>query len=469
MSEGVQLGHIEPRRAPGLKSLPVEGSTFCRARIAVGTPGATAELGRWVLVALPVLLLSAAAAGSFRPAVGPAALLTVVWLLALRSAFCAVHFVFGSAIRAAVGSAIGLVAASALDFWLGEPVPSSTLAACAVSIFALAAVWESVCQRVLAGGQRVLIVGTGSSAWEVVDAVRRSEGMRFSVLGTVGRIPPDESIVGAPTLGTVADLRMLVEDYRPDLVVLADDDTQELALNRLLEARNASFKVATVASFFEYAFGRVPLRFLPPSWFLSILHLRQRRYSRFAKRAFDVVVASIGIVVTAPVAAVIAVLVRLTPGPIIYRQIRVGQGGKPFTMYKFRTMRADAETSGPLFAAQHDPRVTPVGRFVRTTHLDELPQLWDVLKGDMSIVGPRPERPEFVPMLEEAVPYFTRRLLIKPGITGWAQLRSDYACDCDSAADKLSYDLWYLRNRNLLVDLAICAKTFTSIVLRPGR
>jgi lipopolysaccharide/colanic/teichoic acid biosynthesis glycosyltransferase len=161
--------------------------------------------------------------------------------------------------------------------------------------------------------------------------------------------------------------------------------------------------------------------------------------------------------------------VRLTPGPIIYRQTRVGQSGKPFTMYKFRTMRADAEAGGALFAAERDPRTTRVGRFVRMTHLDELPQLWDVLKGDMSIVGPRPERPEFVPMLEGAVPYFTRRLLVKPGITGWAQLRSDYACDCDSAADKLSYDLWYLRNRNLLVDLAICAKTFTSIVLRPGR
>ncbi|MGZ4332850.1 MAG: sugar transferase [Gaiellaceae bacterium] len=469
MSEGVQLGHIEPRRAPGLEPLPLESSTLSRVRTAVGMPGTTAELGRWALVGLPVFLLCAAAAGSFRSEVGPAALLTAVWLLALRSAFGSVHVVFGSAIRAAVGAAVGLVAASALDFWLGEPVPSSTLVGCAISIFALATVWETVCHRVLAGRRRVLIVGTGSSAWEVVDAVRRSEGMRFSVLGTVGKTVPDESIVGAPALGTIADLEALVEDYRPDLVVLADEDAQERALNRLLETRNASFKVATVASFFEYAFGRVPLRCLPPSWFLSILHLRQRPYSRFAKRAFDIVVASIGIVVMAPIAVVIAALVRLTPGPIIYRQIRVGQGGKPFTMYKFRTMRFDAEAEGALFAARRDPRVTRVGRFVRMTHLDELPQLWDVLKGDMSIVGPRPERPEFVPMLEEAVPYFTRRLLIKPGITGWAQLRSDYACDSESAADKLSYDLWYLRNRNVLVDLAICAKTFTSIMLRPGR
>jgi exopolysaccharide biosynthesis polyprenyl glycosylphosphotransferase len=469
VSVGVHLGHIEPRHAPGLEPLPLETSVSSRLRTAVGSPGAVAELGRWVLVALPVFLLCAAADGSLASALAPAALFTVGWVLALRSAYRGIHVVFGSAIRAAVGTAVGLAAVSALDFWLGRPVPAPTLIACGISIFALAAIWESVCQRVLGRRRRVLIIGTGSSAWEVVDAVRRSDGMRFSVLGAVGHSRPDEPIGGAPTLGTIADLKGIVENYRPDLVVLADDEAQEQALNRLLETRNASFKVATVASFFEYAFGRVPLRCLPPSWFLSILHLRQRPYSRFAKRAFDVVVASIGLVLTAPISAVIAGLVRLSPGPIIYRQVRVGQGGEPFTMYKFRTMRADAEAEGALFTAERDPRMTRVGRFVRMTHLDELPQLWDVLKGDMSIVGPRPERPEFVPMLEGAVPYFTRRLLVKPGITGWAQLRSDYACDCDSAADKLSYDLWYLRNRNLLVDLAICAKTFTSIMLRPGR
>jgi lipopolysaccharide/colanic/teichoic acid biosynthesis glycosyltransferase len=175
-------------------------------------------------------------------------------------------------------------------------------------------------------------------------------------------------------------------------------------------------------------------------------------------------------VLAAPLMLVIAGLVRLTPGPVVYRQTRVGEGGRHFTMHKFRTMRVDAEESGqPAFAEERDPRVTPVGRLLRKTHLDELLQLWDVLMGDMSVVGPRPERPEFIPMLEEAVPFFTRRLLVKPGITGWAQLRRDYASDCEGAADKLSYDLWYLRHRTLLVDLAICAKTFSTLFLRPGR
>jgi lipopolysaccharide/colanic/teichoic acid biosynthesis glycosyltransferase len=159
-----------------------------------------------------------------------------------------------------------------------------------------------------------------------------------------------------------------------------------------------------------------------------------------------------------------------TRGPVLYRQTRVGEGGRHFTMLKLRTMRVDAEDQGlPQFTQVGDSRVTRAGRILRQMHLDELPQIWNVLKGEMSIVGPRPERPEFVDLLEETVPFWTRRLLVKPGITGWAQLRCGYAFDAQSAAEKLSYDLWYLRNRNVIVDLAICAKTVSALLLRSGR
>lgn len=242
------------------------------------------------------------------------------------------------------------------------------------------------------------------------------------------------------------------------------------ALDSLLDVASSGFRVVGVTHFFEHVFGWVPLRHLTPSWFMSILHLHQRTYGRFAKRSLDVIGASIGIVLAAPIVPVIMLLVRRTPGRIIYRQTRVGEGGKLFTMYKFRTMAEDAEEPGrPVFAEENDPRVTRFGRALRKTHLDELPQLWNVLKGEMSIVGPRPERPEFVRVLENTVPFLARRLLIKPGITGWAQLRCDYASDSESAADRLSYDLWYLRHRNLTVDLAICAKTFSALLFHPGR
>jgi len=166
-----------------------------------------------------------------------------------------------------------------------------------------------------------------------------------------------------------------------------------------------------------------------------------------------------------PLLPLIAFLVRWTPGPIIYRQTRLGEGGRPFTIYKFRTMVVDAEASGqPEWATEGDKRVTPVGRVLRRAHLDEIPQLWNVLKGDMSIVGPRPERPEFVAMLEKEMPFWSRRLLIKPGVTGWAQVRSGYSADCASCADKLSYDLWYIRHRTLAVDLAVCVRTASLMV-----
>src|SRR5581483_11194046 len=164
----------------------------------------------------------------------------------------------------------------------------------------------------------------------------------------------------------------------------------------------------------------------------------------------------------------IALLVRRTPGPVIFRQERLGECGRTFTIYKFRTMRVDAEQERPMWAEERDPRATPAGRLLRRARLDELPPLWNVLKGDMSIVGPRPERPEFLDSLQEAVPFWTRRHLVKPGITGWAQVRRGYTADTAGTAEKLSYDLWYLRHRSLVTDLAICAKTFATLLSGSG-
>jgi len=418
---------------------------------------------------VPVLTLTASHYGSTGPALGFGALLSALWVLALRSAAGAVHFALGSVVRAAVGTVTGLVTVSALIVWLpGLSLPSSTLAVMALSVFALTALWEIACRRVTAK-RRVLVVGAGPCASAVLDGVRAEPQTPFAVVGVVDDVVEEASSEGPPLLGPVSELAAIVRAQRPELIVLAEGQSSIEALDRLLAAPSGRFKVVGLAHFFEHAFGRVPVEQLTPGWFMSILHLRQKPYTRFAKRTFDVIGASVGLILVAPVMAVIALLLRTTSGPVIYRQTRVGAGGKLFTMYKFRTMRVDAEEDGALFAAKRDPRVTRLGRVLRTTHLDELPQLWDVLKGDMSIVGPRPERPEFAPMLEEAIPYFNRRLLIKPGVTGWAQLRADYSSDAEGAATKLSYDLWYLRHRNLLVDAAICAKTVTSVIFRPGR
>jgi exopolysaccharide biosynthesis polyprenyl glycosylphosphotransferase len=195
--------------------------------------------------------------------------------------------------------------------------------------------------------------------------------------------------------------------------------------------------------------------------------LYRRPYSQFAKRTFDVTVSLVLGLLVCPVLPVLALLVRRS-GPVIFRQVRLGEGGRPFTIYKFRTMRVDAEANGAVWASEHDPRITPVGRFLRKMRLDELPQLWNVLRGEMSIVGPRPERPEFVAQLEAEVPFWGRRHLVKPGVTGWAQVRRGYTADAAGTGDKLSYDLWYLRHRSLVVDLAICVKTFSTLVTASG-
>ncbi|HEU6444885.1 MAG TPA: sugar transferase [Gaiellaceae bacterium] len=424
-----------------------------------------AAAGRVVLVWVPCYTLMGYRFGPSSLAAAAAALLTAVWLISLRSAFGAVHFTLGIPVRCAVGTMTGVVGISAVALWVpGLGMSASTILALAVSVFVLTTVWESVAQRVV-GKRRVLVVGTSRCADEVADAISFEGRAPFTVVGAV-----DDEADDAARLGSVAELSRIIDEQRPDLIVLTDGESSAKALDRLLDGPASGLKLVGHAHFFDHAFGRIPLEDLKPTWFMSIFHLWQRPYTRFAKRTFDIVCASVLLLLAAPLMLLIAGLVRLTPGPVIYRQTRVGEGGRHFTMFKFRTMRADAEEPGrPAFAEEDDPRVTRIGRLLRRTHLDELPQLWDVLKGDMSIVGPRPERPEFIPTLEEAVPFFTRRLLVKPGITGWAQLRRDYASDTDGAADKLSYDLWYLRHRNLLVDLAICAKTFSSIILRPGR
>jgi exopolysaccharide biosynthesis polyprenyl glycosylphosphotransferase len=421
------------------------------------------EAGRALLVWVPCYTIMGPRF-SIGVGIAAASLLAAVWLICLRSAFSAVHLTLGVPIRCAVGTATGFVGASAVALWVpGQGMSFWTILALAVSVFTLTAIWEGVTQRVVPK-RRVLVVGASSRAAEISDAVEFDGHNLFAVVGAVDDDPDDST-----RLGAIAELSRIVEEQRPDLVVLTDAESSAKALDRLLAAPTDGFKVVGLAHFFEHAFGRVPLRDLSPSWFMSILHLRRPTYTRFAKRTFDVVCASLGLVMTAPLWPVIAVLVRLTPGPVIYRQTRVGEGGGHFRMFKFRTMCVNAEADRAAYADLYDPRVTRVGRTLRMTHLDELPQLWNVLKGDMSIVGPRPERPEFIPMLEEAVPFFSRRLLIKPGVTGWAQLRSDYSSNPEGAADKLSYDLWYLRHRNVLVDLAICAKTFSAVLLRAGR
>ncbi len=208
---------------------------------------------------------------------------------------------------------------------------------------------------------------------------------------------------------------------------------------------------------------------LRKSWLIFSDGFVVQRGTLFAKRLLDIVASSIGLLLASPLMLLVALAVRLdSPGPIFFSQERIGRGRKAFRVWKFRSMRTDAEKNGPVWATQGDPRVTRVGRFIRTTRLDELPQLWNVLTGDMSLVGPRPERELFVDQLCEVNPFYAQRLVVRPGLTGWAQIKAPYASSFEESIEKLKYDLYYIKNLSVFLDISILLSTARIVLLGRG-
>jgi exopolysaccharide biosynthesis polyprenyl glycosylphosphotransferase len=398
--------------------------------------------------------------------------MTLVWTAAGRWAaqsFRAMPFAVGSFALAATASATGLVALSTVSFWHPDfALTQLGLAVAAGATFLGAGVWDAVA-RAARPARRVLVVGGGEATARLLDDLALDPQAGLRVVGVVDDAVAD-SLRGSPLhLGALDDLTRMVRRVSPDLVVVAVQTGRPEIFTQLLDVADAGFQVMGMPEVYEFAFGRLPVENLTSAWFMSVLHAYNRPRSRMVKRAFDVAVAAVGLVATLPLLPVIAVIVKSTSGPLLYRQTRLGEHGKPFTILKFRSMRNDAEAAGaPQWAEEEDPRVIRGGRMLRRFRLDELPQLWNVLRGEMSIVGPRPERPEFMEQLESGVPFWAHRHLLKPGITGWAQIRAGYAADELGANEKLSYDLWYLRHHTTMLDLLICLKTLPRMATRGG-
>jgi sugar transferase (PEP-CTERM system associated) len=324
-------------------------------------------------------------------------------------------------------------------------------------------------------GDRVLILGTGVPAQKVAREMLKRAPIGYRVLGflTEHEAEVGRTLVNPSVLGTLADLPRLAAWQAATLIVVAQEDRRKrLPVDLLLRCRMAGVRVVEGADLFEGLSGRIPLRDLRPSWLIFSGGFHKPRVLASFKRAGEAVVAGALLALAAPLAALAAAAVRLSsPGPALYRQTRVGLAGKAFELLKWRTMRADAEeASGPVWATgEHDPRVTRLGRLLRKTRLDELPQLWNVLRGDMSFVGPRPERPHFVQKLREVIPYYDERHSVRPGITGWAQVKFPYGSTIEDAEEKLEYDLYYVKHMSLLLDLAIVLETVKVMLLGRGR
>jgi sugar transferase (PEP-CTERM system associated) len=332
-----------------------------------------------------------------------------------------------------------------------------------------------VLARRVAPRERLLLVGTGPGA---VTLARELFQRRLELgVDIVGFVDPDPARIGEPVInpgviGTIDDIPSLVSKHGVDRVVVSlSDQRGKLPMERLLDVRmRTGVLFDHLASVYEEYTGKIAVENLRPSWLVFSTGFRKTRVLMAAKRAFDVMTALVGLVVFAPLMLAIAAIMKISSrDPVLYHQERVGLNGRVFTVHKFRTMQQDAEAgTGPVWSRPGDSRVTSLGGLMRKARLDELPQLWNVLRGDMSLVGPRPERPSFVEQLTTSIPFYGQRHVIKPGLTGWAQVRYTYGASVEDAIEKLQYDLYYIKNVSLLFDFVIALETIKTVVLRRG-
>jgi len=330
--------------------------------------------------------------------------------------------------------------------------------------------WRLACRNLMGSPRRrVLVVGTNEDAAEVVRTIRHHHWLRMDVIGAVANNGTRAAALeGLPVFEASEGLPALCERHRVDEVIIASQPSwQDHLVDALGRWEGPRARVFVVPSPYEILIGRAEHLRLHDIPLIEVIRDPAGGGAAAAKRAFDLVLAALLLVPALPLMAVIAAAIRLTsPGPVLFRQARVGRGGEPFTMLKFRTMQVGAERStGPVLAAANDPRVTALGKVLRATRLDELPQLWNVLRGDMSFVGPRPERPEFVERYARDIHGYVERLRVRPGLTGYAQVNGEYHT---SAATKLKYDLAYIHNRSLWLDLKILTDTVKVMLTRRG-
>jgi sugar transferase (PEP-CTERM system associated) len=333
--------------------------------------------------------------------------------------------------------------------------------------------WRYVYNRVLKKKmftEKVLVLGLGELSEKIINAVNGHRDSGYQIAGVI-------STHSVLDLGVAKDipifemndnlLNFAESQHIKRIIVAMDDRRGKLPVQDLLTYKMQGLTILEGESFYEKLTGKILAENVNPSWFIFSDGFRKSRLRKFTKRATGVLLSSLGLLLTFPLLVIIAIAIKLdSKGPVIFRQKRCGAHGRIFELCKFRSMIDNAEGAcGPIWAQEDDCRVTRVGRILRRFRLDEIPQMWNVLKGDMSFVGPRPERPEFVKKLEKIVPYYSERHTVKPGVTGWAQVSYGYGASVEDALEKLKYDLFYIKNMSMFMDIMIILKT-TKIVLQ---
>lgn len=322
--------------------------------------------------------------------------------------------------------------------------------------------------------RRALLVGSGSLAADIWQEINTTWDRGYDVRGVVvpEKEPPAPGQFDRAHVYTgFDDLFELVRAEKADSLIVAFDERRNvLPIEALLDCKLRGIRVIDGESFYEKISGKILVEKIKPSWLIFSEGFIRSKLLRRIKRGIDLLMSAILLVLTAPLLFVVALAIKLeTPGPVIFSQERVGEYGRPFSLHKFRSMRKDAEKeSGPVWAGEDDPRITRVGKVIRKCRFDELPQLWNVFRGDMSFVGPRPERPFFVDQLKQKIRYYNERFTVKPGVTGWAQIRRGYGASDEDALEKLKYDLFYIKHMSPFMDLLIILQTAKTVLLGRG-
>lgn len=344
------------------------------------------------------------------------------------------------------------------------------LALCAMVAWRLAIHWFLGHPEI---GERILIVGSGPLAVELAREALGRPDAGFRIVGFADNDPElvGKSLINPRVVGLSSEMDKIVRRENIDRIVVAMGERRgQFPTEQLLQlSLSGNVSIEEGASFYERLTGRVHLDMMRPSWLIFSGRGRQARFNAVTRVALHRIVAFVGAILSLPLAIVTAILIKLdSRGPVLYRQERVGRNGRTFMVMKFRSMRVDAEKNGPVWARTEDDRVTRMGRIIRKIRIDEIPQFWNILKGDMNFVGPRPERPHFVSQLAEEIPYYEQRHLIEPGLTGWAQIKYPYGSSIEDARQKLQYDLYYIKNQSLALDATILFETVKTILFGRG-
>ena len=316
----------------------------------------------------------------------------------------------------------------------------------------------------------VVILGTGELAMDIAREIEGKKDSGYMVSAFVGTLPPTYNPNNAPVLSDSSELQERCRSHNVERIIVALGDRRgKMPVTDLLQCKLQGVEIDEGITFFEAITGKIMVEKVKPGWLIFSEGFRAGRIRLVIKRIMDFVFSVSGILISLPITLLTALCIKLeSPGPIFYRQERVGERGRHFSVIKFRSMRQDAEKHGAVWAMENDPRVTRIGSIIRKTRIDEIPQMWNVLKGEMSFVGPRPERPVFVEQLTEKIPYYSLRHAVKPGITGWAQVCYPYGASEEDALRKLEYDLYYIKNMSIFIDLLIVFRTVKTILFRKG-